>query len=118
MAWTIKNITDTMKDPDWIEAGIQIYSLKAESMSLVLLALDPEKCGLFQITAPLDKSDVMDAFLHCRDELKLDNVPIFTTNQSTEDDTRRLVKLASTHIEEIPDSILKEFMLRDDGADI
>ncbi len=120
MPWTIKNITEetyeNMPDDTWKDAGIQMHSLNGgneeSSHSLALLALEPEKCGLLQITFPLDEDGVMDAFMELRDTLKLDDVLIFTTNQMTEDDTHRLVKLAKTHEEEIPDSVLKEYMLQ------
>ena len=108
-----------MEDEAWKEAGVQMHSLDGgddeESHTLALLALDSKTCGLLQITFPLDEGGVMDAFIEFRDGLELDDVPIFTTKQITEDDTHRLVKLAKTHVDEIPDSVLKEFMLQDNG---
>jgi len=121
MPWKVKDISDEVEKQEWKEAGIQLHALVGgdddSSHRLALLALEPEKCALLQITFPLDEAGVMDAFLELRDALKLDDTPFFTTNLATEEDTHRFVKLAESHQKEVPDSILGRFMLSDSLED-
>ena len=115
MPWKIKDVSEEIEDQEWKEAGIHMHALVGgddeSSHRLALLALEPEKCALLQITFPLDEDGVMDAFLEFRDALKLDDTPFFTTNPATEEDTRRFVKLAKSHQQEVPDSVLGRFIL-------
>lgn len=114
MGWKVVDISEKIKDEDWKNEGIKMYTLLGNEndpdSQLAILALELDSCAVFQVDFPLDEQGVMDAFFAFHDELKLDNVPCFTSNKTTEDDTHRLVKCVTNYPEDVPDTTLGRFV--------